>query len=126
MDIYYPHNRQFKFINVIVRSGPTLYENYEISDEHTMICSLLFNGTKWYYSRENNRKSYAGEQTRLIYSDLRNKSIQKAKEIRFVYKESIFKKFNLIRSLIHPDVIPQILILLNDLLPVHYLETVEI
>ncbi len=59
-------------------------------------------------------------------NDFRNDLCHVAKLAKATYYITAYKNLNLVRDRLHPDLIPNIVILINNLRHPHYLETVKI
>ncbi len=119
MKIVYNNVYTFEFINLTTKLMNSHSENYRLKfvNKDNLIRYVSFNDNEWY------REEYNCEY-REGYDIMRNMLISKAKTDRIDHKHDVFSKLNFIRTLIHPDVIAQVVISLNKLLPIHYLETV--
>ncbi len=113
---------EFEFTGITTKDNIT-YENYDLSfaDRDILIHRYSFNNNIWYRRRKNNNRTVT------TYTELnimlRNELIEKAKNIRLTYNDDIFKKLNQVCSSFHSDIFDLIVVQLNNLLPVHYLET---
>ncbi len=117
---------KLEFIEKLSRIVITPGGQIKLEEEYYTITNGVLN-TKLIYDLRIQLWKYANPRTQI--ESLTNKKVSKLRSNLIIdikhQRTAQINKVNLVRDLLHPDIIPLVVNLLNDSISIHYLETVE-